>query len=221
MDRIETRVESGRLVIESTSKVWRFWEFSDHMEEVTFYVTVSRLNEINVAGSGRVQGQGIFQTEELELEVAGSGSVSLEVDVLQLNTGVAGSGKLSVRGRIKNLDSNISGSGKTNVEGIIGGMVLADITGSGDLEVKGWAEQIKTHIAGSASVHGYGLKANRCKADITGSGNIYVNVRSSIDADITGSGQINYCGNPSHINSQSSGSGKIKKSDSCGFSEES
>lgn len=218
LDRIETRVESGRLIIESTSKIWRFWEYSDHMEDVTIYVTVSRLNGIGVAGSGRVQGQGIFQTDEMDLEVAGSGSVNLEVEVLQLNTGVAGSGKLSIKGKIKNLDSDISGSGKTTVDGISGGVVSADITGSGDLEVSGWAEQLKTHIAGSASVHGYDLKVDRCKAEITGSGNIFINVRTTIDAEITGSGTVHYCGNPAHINSHSSGSGKIKKSDSCRFS---
>lgn len=221
LNRIETRVESGKLIIESTSKIWRFWEFSDHMEDVTIYVTVNKLNGVGVAGSGRIQGQGIFQTEELDLEVAGSGSINMEVDVLQLNTGIAGSGKLAVKGKIKNLDSDISGSGKTNVDGIFGGMVSVDITGSGDLEVSGWAEQLKANIAGSASVHGYDLKANRCKAEITGSGNIYINVRNTIDADITGSGAVYYCGNPAHINSQSSGSGKIKRSDSCRFSDES
>jgi hypothetical protein len=54
---------------------------------------------------------------------------------------------------------------------------------------------------------------NSCDIRISGSGDVEVNVKESLEANISGSGSVTYRGNPAHVNSHSSGSGKVRKMD--------
>jgi hypothetical protein len=86
-----------------------------------------------------------------------------------------------------------------------------EISGSGKLEASGTANEIKTSISGSGKVYASNLTVDKCEARITGSGDVEINVKSELDANITGSGTVSYKGNPSHVNGHSSGSGKVRK----------
>jgi Putative auto-transporter adhesin, head GIN domain len=70
---------------------------------------------------------------------------------------------------------------------------------------------VKTHISGSGKVYASNLEADKCDVRISGSGDVEINVKSDLDANISGSGSVTYKGNPSHVNSHSSGSGKVRK----------
>jgi hypothetical protein len=40
---------------------------------------------------------------------------------------------------------------------------------------------------------------------------VEINVKSELDANISGNGTVSYKGNPNHVNGHSSGSGKVRK----------
>ncbi|HEY8936280.1 MAG TPA: DUF2807 domain-containing protein, partial [Cyclobacteriaceae bacterium] len=63
----------------------------------------------------------------------------------------------------------------------------------------------------SGKVLAANLETNKCNIHISGSGNVEINVKDDLDAHISGSGSISYKGNPSHVNSDASGSGSIRK----------
>ncbi|GAJ00009.1 unnamed protein product, partial [marine sediment metagenome] len=78
-------------------------------------------------------------------------------------------------------------------------------------EASGSAKEMKASITGSGKVYASNFVVDKCEVRISGSGDVEINVKSDLDANITGSGSVSYKGNPSHINSHSSGSGHVRK----------
>ncbi|MEP7144881.1 MAG: DUF2807 domain-containing protein [Ferruginibacter sp.] len=107
----------------------------------------------------------------------------------------------------------INGSGKITAKNFADGVVLtASINGSGYIFV-GDSKYTKAaySINGSGDIKAATTTAIEAAAQITGSGNIELNVSNKLMATISGSGNINYWGNPVTAETQVSGSGKITK----------
>ena len=84
------------------------------------------------------------------------------------------------------------------------------ISGSGELSVKGAAKYVDFGISGSGTIHSEALVAKNSRVRVSGSGTAYVFAQESIDAEVSGSGDVFYYGNPSNVISNISGSGSIK-----------
>lgn len=208
LSMIKTDVEGGTLEIEVTSKMRNFK--SD--EEIIVYVTAEKIENINVTGSGDVIAQTKIKSEMLALKVSGSGSLQAEIEVANnLEAHLSGSGKMELKGTCKNIDSHVSGSGKVKLDATIVENANFNISGSGKIEATGTASSVKTSISGSGKVLAADLETNSCDVRLSGSGGVEINVKSSLDANITGSGSVHYKGNPNHVNSNATGSGKISK----------
>lgn len=209
LSKIETVVEGSKLSIKSEDK-WN-WKW-DSDEKINVYITMKDIEGLSVSGSGTLVGQGKITAGSLALAVSGSGSLVLEADASgDLEASVSGSGDLSYKGKCKSLESNISGSGKVIFDGTVAGKVDVSVSGSGKMEASGTAQEIKTVISGSGKVLASGLEVNKGDIRISGSGDVEVNVKTDLDANISGSGSVTYKGNPSHVNSNASGSGKVRK----------
>ena len=109
------------------------------------------------------------------------------------------------------METDISGSGKIEFTGDVNDLVEIGISGSGRFLAVGSARSIKTTISGSGKVNAADLLVDRCDVRISGSGDVVVNVKSSLNASISGSGTVTYKGNPTEFNTHSSGSGTIRK----------
>jgi hypothetical protein len=79
------------------------------------------------------------------------------------------------------------------------------------LVASGSANTVKTTISGSGRVRAADLEANTCDVKIAGSGSVEIHVKSELNANISGSGSVDYKGSPNHVNANSSGSGKVRK----------
>jgi hypothetical protein len=55
------------------------------------------------------------------------------------------------------------------------------------------------------------MEANKCEVRISGSGDVEISVKAELDASISGSGTVNYKGNPNHVNSNALGSGIVRR----------
>lgn len=209
---IETIVKDDRLIIgREDYDDWFSWRHSDR-DRINVYITVENLNGLSVSGSGDLYGETIFKSDEMDLRVSGSGSMELEVDLTgDLTADVSGSGDLRVKGNCRDLSSRVSGSGKVYIANEIRGQAKFGLSGSGKVLAAGRAESVKASISGSGKVLAADLVTESCDVTISGSGDVEINVKKELDAKITGSGSVNYKGNPSHVNSRSSGSGKVRK----------
>jgi predicted small secreted protein len=146
-------------------------------QPIKFYVTVTDLEAITVAGSGDVSAEAIT-AKSMALRVLGSGDIHLEA-----------------------LDSDdvtvtIAGSGDVKVDDLAGSNLITTITGSGTCTLQGEVTEQGVRIAGSGDYRADNLQSEDANVTIAGSGSSYVNVSDSLDVRITGSGDVRYSGSP-------------------------
>lgn len=210
LKEIETEVSGGKLVIGKDNK-WTNWSWGDK-DKIIAYVTMKDISGLSVSGSGDLIGEGKFTTGDLDLNVSGSGSLQVEtISNGSVNADVSGSGDLTLKGSCTNFESDVSGSGKVELTITVNGLADFGISGSGKIHAEGTAKEVKAGISGSGRVMAANLETDKCTVRISGSGDVEINVKSDLDATITGSGSVSYRGNPAHMNSHSSGSGKVRK----------
>ncbi|HEX6225263.1 MAG TPA: head GIN domain-containing protein [Chryseolinea sp.] len=208
LEEIETDVEGSRLVIEKEGNDWN-WGSDDR---INVYITVKDIEGLNVGGSGDLIGETKIVTDDISLNVSGSGSMKVEVEASgDMESDVSGSGDIELDGKCKNFNSDVSGSGKVMMSLIASGNAEFGVSGSGKIEASGSASRVRTSISGSGKVLAGNLETNSCEVRITGSGDVEINVKNELDANITGSGSVRYKGNPSKVNSHSAGSGHVRK----------
>lgn len=209
LEKIKTKVEEGRLSIGPEEK-WNNWSWGNE-DDVTVYITVASIETLSVSGSGDMIVQTKITGNNLKLNVSGSGSLQAEMDVADVDADVSGSGDMDLKGKCKSFTSDISGSGSINLTASIAGVADFDISGSGKVEASGSSQSVKAEITGSGKILAANFETDKCSVRISGSGDMEISVKTELDARITGSGTVGYKGNPSRVNSDASGSGKVRK----------
>ena len=209
LEEITTEVRGNKLVISNKSSSWWGWGSSG---KATIYVTMKNIEGISVAGSGNLIGETKIKASDLDLGVSGSGDLTLDIEVQNMvDASASGSGDMMIRGICKQFDSSVSGSGRISAKLRVDEDAKMVISGSGKIEAEGTSKSVTARISGSGSVRAADLETDSCKVTISGSGSVQINVKTALDASISGSGSVSYRGNPSSVNSHSSGSGKVRK----------
>jgi len=107
-------------------------------------------------------------------------------------------------------ETSMSGSGDITLA-IEATSINASMSGSGDIRLKGKADDFEVSVSGSGDVEAYALSANNVDATVSGSANIQVTANQMLRARVSGSGDIEYRGNPEKVDTKTSGSGDISK----------
>jgi hypothetical protein len=145
------------------------------------------------------------------VELSGSGTIDVQdVQGASFAAGLSGSGEIALSGKPARLDLSISGSGAAKLDRLEARDVRVDLSGSGDVEANGKTERLDVSIPGSGDAQLNRLVARDVHVDISGSGDVEVRAVDSLAAEISGSGEIEYAGNPRRVEKDVSGSGEIK-----------
>ncbi len=140
-------------------------------------------------------------------------SITVTVPFESLNeVTLAGSGDVNSKSTIKSADftTTLSGSGDVKLS-IDAKQVNAKVTGSGNMTLKGNSGDLICGVTGSGDLDAFGLDSNNADATVTGSGNCKVNCSGFLQAKVTGSGDIDYKGEPKKKDTKVHGSGAISK----------
>jgi hypothetical protein len=131
-------------------------------------------------------------------------------DVRELE--ISGSGKIIGETKIatNKLDINISGSGKADLEVDVQ-KLRTRISGAGDLAFSGKATDFDVIVSGSGNIRSRNLETNSSFITVSGSGDCIVSVKDELEVTISGSGRVEYYGEPLKVRSNVSGSGKLIK----------
>jgi len=139
--------------------------------------------------------------------------INVYITAKQLN-GLAqsGSGLITVEGTMKGttLETEVSGSGTITCTVQVHDFE-ASVSGSGKVDVNGRVVNSAVHISGSGKLNGTKLSVDHGEVNISGSGRAYLTINQSLDAHISGSGQVLYSGSVKSINAHTSGSGKVQR----------
>jgi hypothetical protein len=212
LEKIETRVEAGKLIIRQRGDDrWFNWSWSDR-EKINVFITVKDIEGLAVSGSGELICETKITTQNLNLDVSGSGDLKIDFNASKVDADVSGSGSMQIRGRCTDLTADISGSGDIALENLsVSGNVDVDMSGSGKIRASGSATDLYADITGSGRVMAADFQVKKCKLRISGSGDVQIHVTDDLDARISGSGTVSYKGNPAHVNNNSTGSGRVRK----------
>jgi hypothetical protein len=236
LEKINTTVEDHQLHIsceecnnwKNKSELWK------DREDVIIYISLPKINGLNVEGSGAIKAQNNFITDYFIVGVEGSGSADIkDFKAEKGELSVEGSGTISVaNGVAGGLVANVNGSGNITGASLSGSMMSLSIAGSGELKVselhsekseitiggsgsitlsKGTSGKILIENNGSGDISGYDLVGGTVSATVAGSGGITIGVIDALDASIVGSGTIRYKGNPASISTNINGSGSVNK----------
>lgn len=121
-------------------------------------------------------------------------------DLTALN--VSGSGE--IRGAnitTDRLELNLSGSGHVAIESLEATDLTVDVSGSGEIDLAGRVDRQTVELAGMGAYRAGDLDSRVTRVTVSGSGQATVWAQERLTIDVSGSGQVNYYGDPSIIQS--------------------
>ena len=125
---------------------------------------------------------------------------------------LTGSGDVITKNTIKSKTFAVKliGSGDMNLA-IESNDIEINLSGSGDIQLSGNTVNLDTNLNGSGDIDAGNLKATNAKATVSGSGDTTIYCSDTLYARVSGSGDIDYKGNPPKKDVKVSGSGTISK----------
>ncbi|WP_299533462.1 head GIN domain-containing protein [Ulvibacterium sp.] len=143
------------------------------------------------------RGEGVFITVSVD-----------EIDKIRLS----GSGDFIGTKTLRTDDMDIQVSGAKHIDLTIDAANITVATsGSSDIDLKGNSEELRIRSSGSSNVRAYELVVDEATLELSGSSDVEVTVNESLTSRVSGSGNIQYRGNPSKVLNQISGSGSVSK----------
>lgn len=147
------------------------------------------------------------------LQPSGKNPVKITVPFESLDgVFLTGSGDIYTSDLIKsdNFETKITGSGNIRLH-LQAKEARARLTGSGDMDLRGSAEDFNCKITGSGDINAFDFKCETVDATVIGSGNLQVHASEELRANVPGSGDIVYSGNPRKEDFKTLGSGSVSK----------
>lgn len=175
---------------------------------------------LKIVGDDNIIPYVVTEIREDELSIHYQDRVSIsnahthvEVTVPFLNKiKTSGSGDISSEGTITNNKMiEISSAGSGDIQLSVNSPAVKIVgAGSGDFELSGETRDLNYSGSGSGDLNCRALKAENAKISIRGSGNVNVFASNTLSANIAGSGNVFYWGNPSLQSVNVAGSGKMR-----------
>lgn len=166
LEDIETEVQGKQLKIKPRRKN-SGWGGYRNMD-VKIYVSYRTLESVELHGSGSILARSALESDELKLEIHGSGDIEAQVKADELDLEIHGSGDMNIRGKADMAHTQIHGSGDIEAYTLKVSTLKASIHGSGDLEIA-VSDEIDAKIYGSGSLR-YKGKPSREYVKTHGSG---------------------------------------------------
>lgn len=134
-----------------------------------YHVGVASLEEVSVAGSGRIEVDGV-EADDFAVDIAGSGDVVVSgIRASSVEVDIAGSGNATVGGQADAVSVDIAGSGNADAGRLATRSATVGIAGSGDVTLR-VSDRLDVDIVGSGDVRYYGNP--QISRDVAGSGDI-------------------------------------------------
>jgi Putative auto-transporter adhesin, head GIN domain len=140
-------------------------------------------------------------------------TMKLYVSVKSINDlQVNGGGKIISENSIASdyLTLSVSGSGSMDLD-IKGNTLKTDISGSGNIVLKGYASSNQITLSGSGTLNAFTCELESAKIKTSGSGSAELNVTTTLEALILGSGVVKHKGNTKSVTKKVYGSGSVDR----------
>lgn len=178
-DLTDIHVENGVLLINVERKpdnanksIWAKIDDIKVNPTMKLMISMKNITDLQVNGGGKIISENSIAAATLNLVVAGSGSMDVDIK---------------------------------------GDQVTAEVSGSGKMALKGYATNMSALISGSGSINAFDCPLETAKAKISGSGICELNVTTTLDALVFGSGAVKHKGNTKNTSKKVYGSGSVDR----------
>lgn len=161
LDQITLSIVDGELIIDNL--------YCINNANIDIFVTITDIEAVHNIGSGDIFGDNVWEVDDLELGITGSGKIDAEFVADFVTIEVAGSGTLHLFGEVDFSEITIAGSGDVNAFGLQAQHQDIVISGSGNCEV---------------------VALDHLEVVISGSGNVFYKGNPQVSATISGSGSV-------------------------------
>ncbi|NQX86601.1 MAG: DUF2807 domain-containing protein [Flavobacteriaceae bacterium] len=164
---IVTEVKDDKLIVKTENGISLSTSWN---KTIKISIPFKDISQISLSGSGDLWNTDSIATSRLDVSLAGSGDIVLDIKTHNVEGSIAGSGDLTLKGITEQLDARVSGSGDFHGFELQSDHTVVSVTGSGDASVIS-NESIKARVSGSGDI---AYKGNPKKEDtkVAGSGSI-------------------------------------------------
>ncbi|MCP4883577.1 MAG: DUF2807 domain-containing protein [Flavobacteriales bacterium] len=163
-----TEVNNGNLKIR-----WKKGKNIRTSKSTKIKVHFKEINLLAMSGSGDISSEDVLRGKSLNMAVAGSGDIKLDIEVHKAESAVSGSGDIELLGKATEFEAAVSGSGdieayhlkteKAELKVVGSGSIeisvekelVARVSGSGDIRYKGQPRIEDIKVSGSGNVSTY------------------------------------------------------------------
>ena len=144
----------------------------------------------------------------------GSEGIRIRVPVTDLRAlEVSGAAHISARDGFTFGDLEIDGSGAGEMDLAFSATHLeVEVSGACEITLRGSTESLEVRGSGASNLNAFDLQAQTAEARLSGAANVKISVSQSLEAEVSGAGDLRYRGNPEKLQSRASGGGSIHKS---------
>ena len=173
----DIHVENGVLLINVERKpdnanksIWAKIDDIKVNPTMKLMISVKNIADLQVNGGGKIISENSIASSSLNLTVAGSGSMEVDIKGDQVTAEVSGSGKMTLKGYATNANALVSGSGSINAFACALETAKVKISGSGICELT-VATTLDAMVLGSGVVKHKGNTKNTTKK-VYGTGSV-------------------------------------------------
>ena len=166
LEHIVTEVKNNNLIVK-TRKGTNLKSSSNKTIKIT--IPFKDISKVSLSGSGDLWNEDTITATHLDVSLAGSGDIILDIKASSTKASISGSGDLKLKGDTNNLVAKVAGSGDFHGFDLQANNTEVSVAGSGDAKV---------------------VSNETLKARVAGSGDIVYRGNPTIDSKVAGSGSI-------------------------------
>jgi hypothetical protein len=168
---IETEVDNGILKIHyKDNKNWWNSQWNTMGHKFRAYVSGPNIGVLSSSGSGGIHIVNTIKSDDLKVDLSGSGNIEGSIQVSSLFVDQSGSSNIRLRGTATRAEFDCSGSGNVYCPDLVTDKVSIEIAGSGNAQITA-NKEISAEISGSGNVR-YKGTASIANLSTAGTGKI-------------------------------------------------
>ncbi|RLD28644.1 MAG: DUF2807 domain-containing protein [Bacteroidetes bacterium] len=167
LKHIITEVKNGNLIVKVEKGINLRPSFN---KTIKITIPFKDINKVSLAGSGDLWNEDKITATDLDVSLAGSGDIVLNIETTSVEGSIAGSGDLTLKGSTNSLEAKVAGSGDFHGFGLQANNTVVSVAGSGDAQVVS-NKSLTARVAGSGDIE-YRGKPDKEDTKVSGSGTI-------------------------------------------------
>lgn len=189
-NRIITEVVGGTLIIRMADNNSRWWKWGNEDYRIKAYVSVNELFSLTCSGATNTKIINGLSSEKLKINLSGASDLKGDIKAGTLLADLSGAS--SFKGTVQANALSVKGSGAC------------------DFEASGAGDDLIVDVSGATSVKMYDYLVKGASVEASGASSVKINVSDILKPHATGASNIDYKGNPTIKEMQSSGASRVK-----------